>query len=229
MNRIALGNRPEAGQVEAINNDEVHIARRIFIGLDVKHRGMKMIPLLDFQQRSLNGPVMKASDFDIAFSMKIRELVKKHGIKYKPEGLIVDDETADAIFHAGVELLAEVGLYQLDTHRVVQYSQEEIFGFAEERKQNPGEAVFGLGDDEMTIAFRKGSDPRPPTLYVGIAGEITEEEFVPLATSFVREKKIKKGKPLPEIKPEEIPFEIPEKWHWCRLMASSGSTGTDSP
>jgi len=33
----------------------------------------------------------------------------------------------------------------------------------------------------------------------------------------IREKKIKKEKPPPEIKPEEIPFEIPESWVWCRL------------
>jgi type I restriction enzyme S subunit len=33
----------------------------------------------------------------------------------------------------------------------------------------------------------------------------------------VKEKKIKKDKDLPEIKAEEIPFEIPEGWVWCRL------------
>ena len=33
----------------------------------------------------------------------------------------------------------------------------------------------------------------------------------------VQDKKIKKEKPLPEIKEEEIPFEIPENWCWCRL------------
>jgi type I restriction enzyme S subunit len=33
----------------------------------------------------------------------------------------------------------------------------------------------------------------------------------------IKEKKIKKEKPLPEIKPEEIPFEIPVNWVWCRL------------
>ena len=27
----------------------------------------------------------------------------------------------------------------------------------------------------------------------------------------------KKEKPLPPIKPEDIPFEIPENWEWCRL------------
>ncbi len=33
----------------------------------------------------------------------------------------------------------------------------------------------------------------------------------------IAEKKIKKEKPLPPIKPEEIPFEIPSNWVWCRL------------
>jgi restriction endonuclease S subunit len=33
----------------------------------------------------------------------------------------------------------------------------------------------------------------------------------------VAEKKLKKEKELPPIKPEEIPFEIPKNWVWCRL------------
>ena len=33
----------------------------------------------------------------------------------------------------------------------------------------------------------------------------------------VQDKKIKKEKPLPAIKEEEISFEIPENWCWCRL------------
>lgn len=33
----------------------------------------------------------------------------------------------------------------------------------------------------------------------------------------VKEKKIKKEKPLPPIADEEIPFDIPENWVWCRL------------
>lgn len=38
----------------------------------------------------------------------------------------------------------------------------------------------------------------------------------------------KKQKPLPPIKPEEIPFEIPKNWVWCRLgeIAESTSGGT---
>ena len=33
----------------------------------------------------------------------------------------------------------------------------------------------------------------------------------------IQEKKIKKEKPLPEIAEDEIPFDIPESWKWCRL------------
>jgi restriction endonuclease S subunit len=44
----------------------------------------------------------------------------------------------------------------------------------------------------------------------------------------ISEKKLKKEKELPPIKPEEIPFEIPENWVWCRLgeiaYITSGST-----
>lgn len=33
----------------------------------------------------------------------------------------------------------------------------------------------------------------------------------------IKEKKIKKQKPLPPITEDEIPFDIPENWSWCRL------------
>jgi type I restriction enzyme S subunit len=40
----------------------------------------------------------------------------------------------------------------------------------------------------------------------------------------------KKEKPLPPIKPEEIPFEIPESWVWCRLIdLGTTQTGTTPP
>ena len=60
-----------------------------------------MIPIIEFQKRSLSGPVMKADEFDMNFSMKVRELVAKHGIKYNPDETVVDDATADAVFKAG--------------------------------------------------------------------------------------------------------------------------------
>ncbi len=149
-----------------------------------------MIPLLEFQERSLRGPVMTAQKFDIAFSLKVRELVEKYGITFDPKELIVDDATADAVFQAGVDLLAASGLYQLDTQRVIEYTREEILAFAAERKAEPARVVMGRGQDEMLIAYRTSDDTRPPALYTGVAGAISEEEFVPLMTAFVREPRI---------------------------------------
>jgi len=44
------------------------------------------------------------------------------------------------------------------------------------------------------------------------------------------EGKIKKQKPLPEIKPEEIPYALPDGWGWCRLgELGEAQTGTTPP
>jgi methylamine--corrinoid protein Co-methyltransferase len=146
-----------------------------------------MIPIMEFQERSLKGPVMKADDFDLGFSMKVRELVSKYDIKYDPEELICDDATADAVFQAGVELLADIGLLNTDTNRVIKYTKEEIEALAEECYKSPAKADFGKGDDKMTIQFRTGEDTRPPTNYAGMGGVVTEEEFIPCVQSLVQE------------------------------------------
>ena len=43
------------------------------------------------------------------------------------------------------------------------------------------------------------------------------EEIKKEKAKVVKEGKIKKEKPLPEISDNEIPFDIPENWCWCRL------------
>ena len=43
------------------------------------------------------------------------------------------------------------------------------------------------------------------------------EEIKKEKAKLVKEGKIKRGKPLPKITEDEIPFDIPESWCWCRL------------
>ena len=50
-----------------------------------------------------------------------------------------------------------------------------------------------------------------------------EKEFL------IKEKKIKKQKPLPEITEDEIPFEIPENWKWVRLGEIGKIIGGGTP
>jgi len=146
-----------------------------------------MIPIMEFQQRSLRGPVKKSAEFDLGYARKVRELVAKHQIAYDAEALIVDDPTADAIFQAGVELLAEVGLFHLDTQRVVQFSESEIREVATHYFTNPPQQQFGAGGDRISVAYRTSDDRRPPILAGGPAGSIQEEWFVPYVQSFAQE------------------------------------------
>ena len=43
------------------------------------------------------------------------------------------------------------------------------------------------------------------------------EQIKAQKAALIKEGKIKKEKPLPEITEDEIPFDIPENWCWCRL------------
>ena len=45
----------------------------------------------------------------------------------------------------------------------------------------------------------------------------------------IAEKKIKKEKPLAEISEDEIPFDIPENWKWCRLSSLTYNWGQKTP
>lgn len=76
----------------------------------------------------------------------------------------------------------------------------------------------------------------------GIRGQLTEqlpedgtaEELYKAIQSekaqLIKDKKIKKEKPLPEIMAEEIPFEIPSNWKWVRLWDIGNiQTGTTPP
>ena len=89
-----------------------------------------------------------------------------------------------------------------------------------------------LKDNEEKLSILQKNFPdklKKSILQSAIQGKLTEQ----LATDdnvedllqaikeekerLIKEKKIKKQKPLPEITEEEIPFEIPENWKWIRL------------
>ena len=70
---------------------------------------------------------------------------------------------------------------------------------------------------------------RKSILQAAIQGKLTEQlsddgdarellaEIKAEKARLIKEGKIKKGKALPEITEEEIPFEIPDNWCWVRL------------
>jgi len=152
---------------------------------------LPLIPILDFQERALTGPVMKTTKFDIAFSKKLREVVTKYEIEMDLDQIVVDEKTADAVFSAGVELLAATGVYHLDTQRVIEFSEEEIYQLAAEHRANPRTAVLGQGEDRLEVRYREADDKHPPICATGPSGPIEQEWYVPFARSLAKEPRVK--------------------------------------
>ncbi|MCL5736772.1 MAG: monomethylamine:corrinoid methyltransferase [Actinobacteria bacterium] len=147
-----------------------------------------MIPLTDFERRSLTGPVMEEQEFDMSFAKKVREVVKRYPIKFDREQIIADDESADGVFEGGVDLLAEVGMYNRDTQRVIQLTRDEVVQIATDVWEGPREVTFGRGKEEVAITYRTAEDPRTPTIWMSTGGiPSTEELYIPYVQSFLQE------------------------------------------
>ena len=96
-------------------------------------------------------------------------------------------------------------------------------------KINSQKVTFGLFSSELTHQLTLVKKLRQQLLQDAVQGKLVEQDLndepaIELLkrikaekTKLIAEKKIKKEKELPPIKPEEIPFEIPENWSWCRL------------
>lgn len=153
-----------------------------------------MVHLLEIMDRAWEGPFASTNDFDLKILVpKLRQVVKKYGIKYDPENpLSSDDDLADRVFKAGIELFAEVGVYCVDTSRIIKFTEEEILEGLAEAPRCP---VFGEGNDAKALVARKPESEVEPWCFIGAGGAAVSNErlfesilenyalFLPLANS----------------------------------------------
>ena len=128
--------------------------------------------------RSENGPFMKEAAFDMALARKTAELVKKHGIKFDRNVLVPgDDDMADRLYQAGLELFIEMGVYNQSTERRILFTREEVehaVGAA------PNEVVLGCGADAVIERHRDIESTIPCRMHSGPTGTPSSERFHPL-------------------------------------------------
>ena len=84
-------------------------------------------------------------------------------------------------------------------------------------------------------------DMKAALLQAAMQGKLTEqlqedgdaadllEQIAKEKSQLIKEGKIKKEKPLPEITPDEVPFDIPENWKWVRLGSIIYNRGQKTP
>lgn len=116
-------------------------------------------------------------------------------------------------------------------HKIVLPSKSEQLRMVEKYKE---QSTISINlKKEIEFQKRTLSKLKKSILQEAIQGKLTEEwrsqnpinepasellkHIKAEKVKLIKEKKIKKEKPLPKILNEEIPFELPENWVWCRL------------
>ena len=119
-----------------------------------------MIDFFEIVERAETGPKMDEKDWDMGFFKKIQELVKEYGLsKEKEKGIFnMDDDLADSAFEAAVKFLTDMGIYCIDTQRIIKLEEEEI---KKAIREMPSEITVGEGRDARKIQKREIEDRRP--------------------------------------------------------------------
>lgn len=62
-----------------------------------------------------------------SFIPNMRRVIKEYNIKYDGKTIVnCDDDLADRVWAAAKDFFVSVGVYNQDTHRVMQFSEREV-------------------------------------------------------------------------------------------------------
>jgi len=128
--------------------------------------------------RSENGSFMKESAYDMALARKTAELVRKHGPRYDPQVVVpADDDLADRLYAAGMELFLEMGVYNQSTERIIKFTRPE----AEAAVASAPKAItLGSGRDACQMRHRPVETADPCVIHSGPTGTPSSERYHPL-------------------------------------------------
>lgn len=143
--------------------------------------------LLDVLDKAEHGPIVDEKTFDREYiQIPIARLVEEYDVRWDRNACVPsDDDLADRVFLAGLELARDTGVYCMDTKRRMVFTQSEL---AEVIGTSPSEVTLGIGEDATTIRARR-PDTDSRVAYCGGAYGIPVREhmFVPIMLSYAQE------------------------------------------
>jgi len=173
-----------------------------------------MLDILEVLERANSGEKVSEKEFDFMYFRKTEEVRKRHPEIRAPEQpnifINLEDDVADSVFEAGIELLLETGGYCLTTNKIIRWTEEEIRDCLKKVKN---EVVFGEGRDQRRFINRTVEDSRPPGICPGFHAPYTED-VVPLlikTVAMIPEADIIEGCNFPTIEGHQIwglPLEV---------------------
>jgi len=149
----------------------------------VRHRGR----LLENLRRAETGPFLDEKEFDRkVVAATVKRLVDKYRIRYDGAEIVPsDDDLADRVFQAGVELAVEAGVFCQSTSRRILWTRAEI---DDGIRNSPTQATVGIGADTAVVRSRTPEDGQTPMIAGGAYGVLAPEElFIPMMLSYARE------------------------------------------
>lgn len=150
--------------------------------------GMNYELLLQALDKAENGPVVEEKVWDQEIIGKnFRDTLKKYDIKLDKADPYVtdDDDLADRLWEAGLELAALTGVYCIDTKRHMQWSKAELEKIVADMPDN---VTVGEGKDAVTINRRRPEEDSHVVIYGGPFGiPVSEELFIPFHAAYARE------------------------------------------
>lgn len=140
----------------------------------------------DVVERASTGPFCEQKEFlQKIFVPKLKEVVRKYGIKYDPKFPIPnDDSLVDGVWEAAVELFRDVGIYNQDTHRRIIFSDKEI---QEALSSTIGEYNVGIGKDSRILQHRGVEDRTLPFVIFSPDIIFDEEDFLMACIAYLKE------------------------------------------
>jgi methylamine--corrinoid protein Co-methyltransferase len=133
--------------------------------------------LVEIMKRAQSGPFSKEKDFELKLIKRIRELVKEYGIKYDANNLVpADDDMADRIFQAGLQLFVEFGAYCQSSERQILFTRDEVLDIL---AQAPSEVVLGMGKDAVVMRHREVEGSDRAIVHSGPTGTPASEKYHP--------------------------------------------------
>ncbi|MCL4534112.1 MAG: monomethylamine:corrinoid methyltransferase [Bacteroidetes bacterium] len=138
-----------------------------------------MISLLEVAERTQKGPKMEVGKWERALFRKIGELTQRHQIRCPNDGSFFnfDDALANRAYQAGVDFLVEMGVYDVSTSRIVQFTREEVL---EAVRMIPHQIIIGQGRDARVVSQKKVEGTEPLGHWPGLHAPMSEE-LAPLA------------------------------------------------
>lgn len=190
-----------------------------------------MINFWEVIKRSEKGPFIKEGEFDRKVGKVASQLVKKYDIRYDPEQVVPsDDDLADRVYQAGLELFLELGIYCKDTSRLITFSRDEVEWAL---KYAPAAVAYGQGDDLRVMTQRHIEDPMHPfCLCTPVGCTVAEERFVAMVQSYAQEplsdtfssafSQTVQGRPIKSGTPQEVEAAI---WNVIKLREAARAAG----